>query len=196
MRNTYKKPKPFFMVYAEGGNTPACKHETLESAEAEADRLSNKLGVSCYVLRADEEYEPMPEPKFKVGDRIRHENMQIVYKVAKIENGFYYNDCGSMFLNIANQGRWELAPIEVKKHKPKRPCWFKYRNDALVSHTQALFKKLREEGEVPDLPDTEPLYYVDGCIMYCTNNEIHSVADGSTTAMMIKMFGTELRVQN
>ena len=46
------------MVYAEGGNTPAVKHETLESAEMEADRLSNKLGVSCYVLQAAEEYEP------------------------------------------------------------------------------------------------------------------------------------------
>lgn len=58
MRNTYKKPKPFFIVYAEGGNTPTVKHETLEAAEKEADRLSNKLGVSCYVLQAHEEYEP------------------------------------------------------------------------------------------------------------------------------------------
>lgn len=47
------------MIYAEGGNTPAVKHETFEAAETEADRLSNKLGVSCYVLQAYREYEPM-----------------------------------------------------------------------------------------------------------------------------------------
>lgn len=49
--------KTFFMVYAEGKETPAVKHETLEEAQQEAMRLCKKLGVKCYVLGELVEYE-------------------------------------------------------------------------------------------------------------------------------------------
>ena len=47
-----KKEEPFYMVYAEGKNAPAYKHKTYESAQKEAQRLSESLGVQCYVLIA------------------------------------------------------------------------------------------------------------------------------------------------
>lgn len=145
MRNTYKKPKPFFMVYAEGGNTPAVKHETLESAEKDADRLSNKLGVSCYVLQAHEEYEPM-------------------------------------------------KPIEVEKHKPKRPCWFQWRKDKKEENI-ALFAKIKEECGDWDSPLVSTAWLQDGDIIYTYNGKIEKIAPLTQVAMMIKMFGTELRIK-
>ena len=44
--------KTFYMVYAEGKNTPAYKHNDYEKAQKEAQRLSEVLGVECYVLMA------------------------------------------------------------------------------------------------------------------------------------------------
>lgn len=41
---------PFYMVYAEGKNTPVYKHDSYDSAKSEAERLSESLGVKCYVL--------------------------------------------------------------------------------------------------------------------------------------------------
>lgn len=45
--------KPFFMVFLEGGNTPIYQHPTLESAEAEAERLcklhKRKAVVLCSI---------------------------------------------------------------------------------------------------------------------------------------------------
>lgn len=135
----------FYMVYAEGRNTPAVKHETLESAENEADRLSNKLGVNCFVLEVFKEYEPM-------------------------------------------------KPIEVKKHKPKRPCWFQWKKDE-TSRNIALLEKLIEEGEVPHLPGFPTSYYNDKDIVYCHNNDIHRIAADAQFGIMIQMFGTELRIK-
>ena len=44
--------KTFYMVYAEGKNTPAYKHGSYEKAQKEAQRLCEELGVECYVLIA------------------------------------------------------------------------------------------------------------------------------------------------
>jgi hypothetical protein len=52
----------FFMVYAEGKETPAVKHEDYDTALKEAQRLSDKLGVSCYILES-EPYYVMPRQK-------------------------------------------------------------------------------------------------------------------------------------
>lgn len=49
----------FFMVYAEGKETPAVKHEDFDTAFKEAQRLSDKLRVPCYVLES-EPYHVMP----------------------------------------------------------------------------------------------------------------------------------------
>lgn len=46
----------FFMVYAEGKETPAVKHEDYNTALKEAQRLSDKLGVPCYVLESEPYY--------------------------------------------------------------------------------------------------------------------------------------------
>lgn len=54
--------KTFFMVYAEGKETPAVKHEDYDTALKEAQRLSDKLGVSCYILES-EPYYVMPRQK-------------------------------------------------------------------------------------------------------------------------------------
>ena len=40
----------FYMVFVEGCATPACKHESLDSAEKEAKRLATLLKMKAYVL--------------------------------------------------------------------------------------------------------------------------------------------------
>jgi len=40
----------FFMVYVEGCATPTYKHDSIESAEKEAKRLSTLFGKKAYVL--------------------------------------------------------------------------------------------------------------------------------------------------
>ena len=37
------KESPFFMVFVERENSPACKHKSIESAENEAKRLAETL---------------------------------------------------------------------------------------------------------------------------------------------------------
>lgn len=41
----------FWMVIAIGGNAPAFKHKTLESAMEEAERICAKTGYTCYVAK-------------------------------------------------------------------------------------------------------------------------------------------------
>ena len=55
--DTPKTPKVvednFYMVFVEGGNTPACKHTYPQFAHTEAKRLSELTGgKKAYVLRA------------------------------------------------------------------------------------------------------------------------------------------------
>ena len=45
----------FWMLYAEGCESPKFKHGTLESAQAEAERLAEKLNTQVYVLQAVEQ---------------------------------------------------------------------------------------------------------------------------------------------
>ena len=40
----------FYMVFVEGGATPACKHDSLDSAEKEAKRLATLLKKKAYVF--------------------------------------------------------------------------------------------------------------------------------------------------
>ena len=44
------KQKEFYMVYLEGQNAPAAKHLTIESAKAEAKRLTEAYNLKSYVL--------------------------------------------------------------------------------------------------------------------------------------------------
>ena len=44
--------KQFFMVYAEGKGAPTYKHENEQTANKEAERLAEKLGVNTTVLQA------------------------------------------------------------------------------------------------------------------------------------------------
>jgi len=44
------KNKPFFMVFLENESTPTYKHDTIESAETEAKRLSKLHKKKAYVL--------------------------------------------------------------------------------------------------------------------------------------------------
>ena len=44
--------KDFYMIYLEGGQTPTYKHPTIESADREAKRLTEKTGKKAYVLVA------------------------------------------------------------------------------------------------------------------------------------------------
>ena len=45
----------FWMLYAEGCESPKFKHCSLESAQAEAERLAEKLNTKVYVLQAVEQ---------------------------------------------------------------------------------------------------------------------------------------------
>lgn len=42
----------FFMVFAECGNSPTCRHATYDSALAEAKRLASGLNTKTWVLEA------------------------------------------------------------------------------------------------------------------------------------------------
>lgn len=44
----------FWMLYAEGHNTPTIKHGRFDEAQAEAERLAEKLNCEVYVLQAVE----------------------------------------------------------------------------------------------------------------------------------------------
>jgi len=44
--------RSFYMIYVEGGNAPAYKHETIESAKLEAQRLAEKTGKDVFILFA------------------------------------------------------------------------------------------------------------------------------------------------
>jgi hypothetical protein len=57
MSNTYKKSKPFYMVYTEGENIPAVKYPNYIDAFNEAKRLRDELRVSCCIL---ESYQYLP----------------------------------------------------------------------------------------------------------------------------------------
>ena len=45
----------FWMLYADGKESPKFKHSSLISAQDEAERLAEKLGCKVYVLQAVEE---------------------------------------------------------------------------------------------------------------------------------------------
>lgn len=51
------KKNAFYMVYLAGGRGPTYKHETFESAEAEARRLSREHLCKAYVLVTVKSYE-------------------------------------------------------------------------------------------------------------------------------------------
>lgn len=45
------------MVFVENGNNPICRYSTIELAEAEAKRLSKKLGKKAWVLSTIKSFE-------------------------------------------------------------------------------------------------------------------------------------------
>jgi hypothetical protein len=47
----------FYMVFLEGGNTPAVKHEGLQKAKQEAIRLTLLHGKKAYVLESVQSFE-------------------------------------------------------------------------------------------------------------------------------------------
>lgn len=54
--------KPFWLVWAEGGGVPTCKHQSLDLARNEAHRLAKKCpGTSFVVLLAVAGFQ-LPEP--------------------------------------------------------------------------------------------------------------------------------------
>lgn len=57
--------EPFYMVYLEGGNTPAFKHNDLENAENEAKRLAKIHEKKAFVLCSIKSIEIV---KFKIED--------------------------------------------------------------------------------------------------------------------------------
>ncbi len=59
------KSTSFFMVYAEGQQTPTYKHTDVNEAEREAKRLSEKLDCKTYVLASIKSVERI---KFAIED--------------------------------------------------------------------------------------------------------------------------------
>ena len=49
--------EPFWMIYVEGEHAPAYKHNTYESAMAEAKRLAELTGKPAYILVTDTKVE-------------------------------------------------------------------------------------------------------------------------------------------
>jgi hypothetical protein len=47
----------FYMVYVDNSNSPTYKHESIESAETEARRLSKELNRKAYVLATTKSFE-------------------------------------------------------------------------------------------------------------------------------------------
>ncbi len=51
--------KKFYMIYAEGGNSPTYKHETFKSAVDEAKRLCLLTNERTHILEVKQAYEPV-----------------------------------------------------------------------------------------------------------------------------------------
>lgn len=49
---------PFYMIYVEGQRGPVYQHETLESAETEAQRLVSSVGKNAFILQPVEKWVP------------------------------------------------------------------------------------------------------------------------------------------
>ena len=49
---------PFYMIYVEGQRGPVYQHETLESAETEAQRLVSSVGKAAFILQPVEKWVP------------------------------------------------------------------------------------------------------------------------------------------
>ena len=52
----------FYMTFVEGGSFPSHRHDTHQSAETEAERLTRKEGKETYVLAAIAKCKPTPPP--------------------------------------------------------------------------------------------------------------------------------------
>lgn len=46
--------KTFYMIYVEGGNTPAVKHNNPIEAQREAERLATMTRKKTYILKAEQ----------------------------------------------------------------------------------------------------------------------------------------------
>ena len=62
----------FFMVYLEGGGAPTYQHTSMESAQLEAQRLSEQFGKPTYVLMAVMKVELN---KFKVTQLVSNDDL-------------------------------------------------------------------------------------------------------------------------
>ncbi len=58
----------FFMVFVEGNHSPAVKHEQLENAVQEAERLCKKTGCRTFILKACAVCTPMVKWETTVGN--------------------------------------------------------------------------------------------------------------------------------
>ncbi len=52
----------FWMVYLENGNSPTFRHNSIESARQEAERLTRQTGRRAYVLETRQAVELAPAP--------------------------------------------------------------------------------------------------------------------------------------
>lgn len=60
----------FYMVFVEGCATPACKHDSLDSAEKEAKRLATLLKKKAYVLCTIKSVEDI-NTKLRIADLVK-----------------------------------------------------------------------------------------------------------------------------
>jgi len=58
----------FYMVFVEGGHAPERKHETLEAAVQEAERLCKKQGQRTFIMKAVAACTPMVTWETTVGN--------------------------------------------------------------------------------------------------------------------------------
>ena len=123
-----EKKDTFFMVYVEGGNPPRQKHETIYTAEAEADRLCLLEMKNTYVLKTVSVVKPI-----KRTELVKLEEMN------KDRN--YYNQ----YLNSLTVNGWISTVSSALKHFPsKELCDFmrkgEFINVGLFNFSSTLFK--------------------------------------------------------
>lgn len=120
--------KEFYMVYVDGQNSPTYKHDTKESAETEAKRLSEKLGKKAFVLESKSEF---------INTKIESYNDALKYLGHDKKNyglmclsSKHSNAIHSFFKLITIAEAWnkidEFTPDYSDKNQLKWFPWFKY----------------------------------------------------------------------
>lgn len=96
-----------------------CRKDTTKvrfATEEEIAKLFNALKDCGFKWNAKTKtLEKFIDPKFKIGDKVRHKNNpNVIFTITGIEDDCYINRAGKMAFQFSDQDNYELVPVEPK----------------------------------------------------------------------------------